>query len=500
MSLLGIDVGTTGCKAAAFALDGACIATAYREVPTDHPREGWAQVHSARVFEIVEDAVAEAAAQTKADPVTALGISSMGEAATPVSAGGEILGPAILSSDVRGAEYVQQLREGIGQEDFYAINPNILGVNYTMPKLCWLRDHEPELYGRAEKFLLCADLVALLLGGQAATSYSLANRTLLFDIRREDWSDRLISLVGLDREKLAPCVPAGRVVGTVRDDIAARLGLPRGVTVVTGGHDQCCNALGAGLVAPGRAVCGIGTYECITPVYDRIPEAGEMLSCSLNVEHHVLDGLYVSFLYNQAGSLVRWFRDTFAAADRRLARGADIYERLSDEMPDEPTGLLVLPHFEMTGPPHFAADSAGVIVGLRTSTTRGEILKAIMESVTFFFVESLEALRRMGIDASEFIATGGGARSDAWLQIKADVFGVPFVRPRVTEGSTLGAAMLAGLATGVIESPADAAARFVAPERTFEPDPSRHRLYRERIERYGQLYPLLREFLAACRR
>jgi xylulokinase len=497
VSLLGIDVGTAGCKAAAFAEDGRCVATAYREVPTQSPRDGWAELDSAAVFALVKETIAEVAAQTGGDPVTALGISSMGEAATPVSNDRRILGPCILMNDTRGGQYVARLREAISQEDFYAINPNILADCYTMPKLCWLRDHQPQLYRRADKFLLWADLVAFLLGGQAGTNYTHANRTLLFDIRAEDWSDRLLGLVGLDRRKLAPCVPSGTVAGEVSGELAAELHLPKGAAIVVGGHDQCCNALGSGIAAPGRAACGIGTYECITPVYDHIPQAASMLPHGLNVEHHVLGGLYVSFLWNQAGLLVRWFRDTFAAADRKLAGGsADIYDLLAAEMPAGPTRLLTLPHFEVTGPPHFTAESAGVILGLHGGTTRGEILKSIFESVTFYFVDGLAALRQAGIDTSELLATGGGARSDAWLQIKADILGVPVVRPRVTEASTLGAAILAGLATGVLDSPQQAAERFVQRERVFEPDPERHRIYRQRHERFRELYPMLKGFLA----
>jgi xylulokinase len=518
MSLLGIDIGTTGCKAAAFSDDGRCLASAYREYPTASPQPGWAELDSPAVFELVKAAIAEAAAAAAGagDPVAALGISSMGEATTPVSADRRILGPSILMSDSRGGRYVDALRRDISQEDFYAINPNILAASYSMPKLCWLRDHQGDLYRRADWFLHWADLVAFLLGGRAATNYSHANRTLLFDLRAADWSDRLIALAGLDRAKLAPCTAPGTVVGTVRADLAGELGLRAvgnggGVAIVLGGHDQCCNALGTGIVRSGGAVCGIGTYQCITPVYDRIPDAAFMLAHGLNIEHHVLPGLYVSFLYNQGGSLVRWFRDTFAGADRRLAdlagraldrpsgERANLYDLLAGEMPAEPTSLLTLPHFDVTGPPLFTAESAGVILGLRTSTTRGEILKSIMESVALYFVESFEALRAIGIDTSEFVATGGGARSDPWLQIQADIFGVPFVRPRVTEASTLGAALLAGLATGVFRSPDEAVGRFVQRERVFHPDPARHAVYRRKLSKYRQLQPLLRDILAPDR-
>jgi xylulokinase len=173
-----------------------------------------------------------------------------------------------------------------------------------------------------------------------------------------------------------------------------------------------------------------------------------------------------------------------------------VYDLLAAEMPEEPTRLLVLPYFEPSGPPGYVADAAGAILGLRTGTTRGEILKAIMECVSMYFVDSLAALHRSGLEASEFVATGGGAKSDAWLQIEADVLGVRFVRPRITEASALGAAMLAGIGTGVFTSAQDCVARFVERVRVFEPDPARHRLYQEKAILYQQLLPSLHGLLS----
>jgi xylulokinase len=498
VSLLGIDIGTTGCKAAAFSEEGECLTAAYREYPTLYARPGWAELDSRHVWSQVEEIISEVAAGTRDDPISALCTSSMGEAMVPVTTERQILGNSILCSDTRGEPYVEQLKRRISQEEFYAINPNILGPNYSLPVLLWLRDHEPALYGAADRFLLWGDMVGFMLGCEPVTSYSHANRTLLFDIRAEDWSERMLELTAVSRDKLGRTAPGGFVAGEVAPNAAERLGLPSGVEVVVGGHDQCCNSLGAGVCEGGRAVCGIGSFECIAPTYERIPETSVMLENGLNVEHHVLPGLYVSFVYNQAGTLVKWFRDTFAAADRELlGEEEDIYDALAGEMPPGPTRILTLPYFETTGPPDFVADAAGAIVGLRTSTTRGEILKSIMESVTFYFVDSLKALREMGIDTSEFVATGGGARSDAWLQIKADILGVPVVRPRITEGSMLGAAMLAGIATGVFAGAEEGVGRFVQRERTFEPDPGRHRLYAERFERYRELFPRLRDLLTS---
>jgi xylulokinase len=219
-----------------------------------------------------------------------------------------------------------------------------------------------------------------------------------------------------------------------------------------------------------------------------------MFEASLSIEHHAVPGFYVTFLYNQAGSLVKWHRNTFAAQERTAA-GEDIYDRLTAEMPDEPTRLLVLPHFEPTGAPGCIDATSGVILGLHTSTTRGDILKAIMECETFYFLEAAETLARLGVKSESYIASGGGAKSDRWLQIKADVMGVPYERASETEAGALGVAMIAAKATGVFASYKEACRQWLRLGRVFEPDSRRHAFYREKFEHYRQLYPRLHDIL-----
>lgn len=527
MSILGIDLGTTGCKAAAYARNGRCLAQAYREYGVVPHAAGRVELDSREVWDKVRQAIREVVAGVKTatrlggkspvqtsgtpaereagrpleirtagrDPITALCVSSFGEAFVPVSKDREILGPSILNTDPRGAEFADTLAHDIGQEAFYRINPNLIGPQYSLPKMMWLRAHEPELFGQADYFLFWADFVPFMLGCEPTASNSLANRSLLFDLWKNDWSDRLLEWSGIKRGKLGRIVPGGTIIGTVGDRAADDLGLPLGVRVVSGGHDQCCNALGAGGIAPGKAVCGIGTFECITPTYGEVADPMRLLDLRLNIEHHVLPGLFVSFLYNQAGSLVKWFRRTFAANDV-VPPGTDIYAMLDRETPEAPTKLLALPHFDPPQWPEHIADTAGVIAGLKSETTRGEILKALMECETFYFADSLAALEKLGIETREMIATGGGARSDAWLQIKADIFGVPFVRPKNTEGSLVGAAMLAGIATGIYGSAAEAVEVFVKRDRIFEPDARRHAIYREKLRLYGELFAATRGLLS----
>ncbi len=492
MSLLGIDLGTTGCKAGVFGLDGACMAQAYREYHMLHPQPGWSELDSADVWKKTREVIAEVAAQAKKDPVTALSVSAFGEAFVPVSKDRRLLDNSILCVDDRGAEHVDRLVETFGREALYRINPNLLGPNYSLPKLLWLRDNRPEIYEEADYFLLWSDLVAFMLGCDPVTNNSHANRTLLFDLDQNDWSDDLLAWSGIPRRKLGRVVPGGTVIGTVSDSMADELGLPRGVQVVAGGHDQCCNALGCGGISAGKAVYGMGSFDCITPIYKKPHNPLRMLQEDLNIEHHVLPDLYVSFLYNQAGLLTKWFRDTFASADISPA-GKDIYEVLDSELPDAPTRLLVLPHFDP--PPHHSSDTSGVIAGLKTNTTRGEILKAIREGTALYFVHGMDTLRRLGMDTTGFIASGGGAKSDKGLQIRADIFGIPFIRPRITEAGLLGTAMLAGIAAGVFASALEAVELFVCDDRIFEPDAVRHAFYREKHALYQQLYPSLKPIL-----
>jgi xylulokinase len=244
---------------------------------------------------------------------------------------------------------------------------------------------------------------------------------------------------------------------------------------------------------------GMGTYLCAVPVFAQRPQAAAMISRGLSTEHHAAPGFFVSFIYNQGGILVKWFRDTFARLERDQMRtlGKDIYSFLLAEMPPEPTRLMVLPHFTMTGPPHFIQDTSGVIAGLKLNTARGEILKAILEATTFYLRESLDDLPAAGINISEYRAVGGGSKSDAWIQICADILGKPFTRPRVNEAGALGAAILAGLGSGLFPSLAAGVQAMVSLERRFEPDPRRVEIYQRRFAHYSRLGPALAETLHA---
>jgi len=482
MSLLGIDVGTTACKVAAFSVEGEPIAAASVEYDVQRRQPGWAELDSLAVWAQIKRAIQQVAAQCSADPVQALAVSSLGEAMVPVTRERQVLGPSILNFDVRGEEYLPALRQALPDEHLYRINGNTLGNHYSLTKLKWLKEHQPDLYQQADKFLLWGSFVSFMLGAEPVVDYSLANRTLLFDLDRGNWSEEIVSLAGLDRGKLPDIAPAGTVIGSVAAGVAAEVGLPPNVTIVAGAHDQCANALGCGVIGEGQAVYGMGTFLCITPVFSERREPALMLKRGLNTEHHAVPGRFVTFIYNQGGSCVKWFRDTFAALEHRQAQaqGRDVYTDLFAEIPSEPSSVLVRPDF--------TAASPGVISGLRLETSRGDILKGILEGTTFDLKEAVEALPPTGIHIADFRVVGGGSKSDAWVQICADILGRPFVRPQVREAGALGAAILAGVGRGVFPSFAAGVQAMVRLERTFEPDTQRQEWYAARFEEYRRLF------------
>ncbi len=473
------------------------LASAYEEYDYQHPQPGWAELDTLQVWDIVERAIRKAATGAPHDPIKALAVSSLGEAVVPVTNDRQILGPSLLNFDARGAEYVAELQRVVDDEQLYQIDGNTLGNHYSLTKLKWIKQHQPDLYQRTDKFLHWSGFVSFMLGADATVDYSLANRTLLFDLDRCDWSDELLDRVGLERDKLPRTVPSGTTIGSVSRTIAEELDLPAGIPVMSGGHDQCCNGVGCGVIEPGRAMYGMGTYITMMPVFRQRREPSVMIERGLNTEHHTAPGRYVTFIYNHGGSMVKWFRDTFAHAERQSAKasGQDVYALLTAEMPAGPSSVMALPHWGPTGPPHFIDDSCGVLMGLKLDTTRGDILKGLIEATTFYLREYFESLPATGITIDDFRAVGGGSKSDAWLHICADILGRPFVRAKINEAGALGAAIIAGTGSGIFPSLEAGVEAMVKLDRTFYPDPQQQRLYDDRFEKYQRLWPLMADYL-----
>jgi xylulokinase len=385
------------------------------------------------------------------------------------------------------------LEAAIGRERLAHLTGQPPAPVYTIAKLMWLRVHDPDLVARTWKFLCYGDLIAFRLGAEPAVDHSMAARTMAFDIRRRDWSDEILAVAGIARDQLATPVPSGTPVGVVAPAVARDLGFVGAPVIVAGGHDQPCGAFGAGVARAGEAMLAIGTTACLAPVFpaprDDLPERG--YPCY----PHVVPGAFITLAGNFTGaSLLRWFRDQFGAEERRIAAatGRDVFELLIAEASAEPSPLLALPHFAGAGAPHDDPNAKGALVGLSFATTRGQIIRALLEGVMFEMALNRECLADAGVPIASLVAVGGGARSDRWLQIAADVLGVPVRRAPQPDAACRGAASLA--ARGLSQD--DASVPIAAPPgndvETFMPEPARAARYRERLEVYRVLYDALR--------
>jgi len=496
MSLMGLDVGTTGCKAVVFNAEGKILAQAYREYPLLHPRAGWAELNMEVVLKKVEESIKEASLQARADPIKALSISTQGEAFVPIDEKGNLLTNGPVSFDSRGEEFIEWWRKKLGPERIMKITGMPLHPMFTLNKILWLKKNHPDIYRKAHKFLCCEDLIIYKLGLPPTIDYSLASRTMAFDILKKEWSEEILSLADIEKSLLPDVLPPGTVVGEIPRKIADRLHLRAKVLVVTGGHDQPCGALGAGVMREGVAMDAIGTVECIASVFKKPHLDKKMLDNSFACYPHTVPQFYITLAFNfTGGSLLRWFRDTLGENERERARreGRDVYSILIDEASSEPSSLYLLPHFTTTGTPHMDTNSAGAILGLSLDTSRSELIKAILEGISFEMKYNLSLLEEVGIFVRELRAIGGGSKSRKWLQLKADLYEKKVVSLGVSEAASLGAAILAGVAVGEYKSIEEAVETLVRIKETFYPQEKVTRIYEEKFLIYRDIYPALRD-------
>jgi xylulokinase len=492
MSYLGIDIGTTGCKAVAFDGDGRALCLAYREYATLSPQPGWFELDPWQVITACKQLIVETADKVKgSDPISAIGISSQGEAFTVLDKDGSYLCNAMVSFDTRSQPQVEQFTASFGQERLYRITGHSAHTLFSVFKVLWLKQNRPAIFKTIDRLLCFGDLLSYELTGRAMISYNLASRTMMFDVNTREWSKPVLEALGLDDSMLSTPVPAGHTVGTITRNIADELGLSPQTIVATGGHDQSCGALGVGVIGSGIAAYSIGTVECITPAFEGCVLNDTMRRSNFATYPHTVEGLYTTVAFNMTGgNLLRWWRDTLGTCELEQARrtGRDVYDIILHDIPLEPTSLFVQPHFTSTGTPYFDPAPIGAILGVSLATTKGELVRAILEGITYEMKLNLELLRKAGVDITQLRAFGGGAKSDAWMQMKTDILNVPIATLAVTEAGCLGAAMLAAKARGGIDSLRECSQTWIKPVHVYEPQPARSRKYRDRFEIYSHIY------------
>jgi xylulokinase len=498
MNLIGLDIGTTGCKAALFTDDGVLLGSANREYPVDIPLPGWAEQDAERVWRLAQEALRQVLAAAGVKRVAAVGLSVQGEAIMPVDAGGQALRPVILGMDTRTGGQNDWLCERIGAGYLFQHTGMPVHTINTLPKLLWLKQNEPEIWKQAAHFRLYEDFLIQKMTGNALISRCLASRTQLFDLPGDDWSEKILQAIQLDRGRLSKVCASGTAAGEMQSELAESLGLKNRPLVVTGGHDQACGALGVGLVCPGLSMVSTGTAEVVEVALGSANLNETLRQGNISVYAHVVPGLFLAMTLNHSGGLVlRWFRDTFSQEEMTLAeaRQQDPYDLIFEGVSRDPSPLLLLPHFAGSGTPDFDTQSKGALIGLTFATTKQDIAKAILEGLTFELRYNLEVLKAGQVDIQELRAIGGGARSKLWLQMKADVTGIPVRVPRITEAASWGAAILGGVAAGCFANPQDGAGRALQFNGLFEPDPQQQAVYEPRYQLYRSLYPVLKQVL-----
>lgn len=487
MAIAGIDIGTTGCKIAVYDEKGARF-RAYRDYPISRTASEH-EVDVRSIWDAVRALVREAAAAVPG--IRGVGVSSFGESFALLDEDDRPLMDAILYTDPRGGEECERIARELGGERVAGITGLTPHAMYSLPKLMWVKAHRPEVWERARCILLMQDFVVYMLTGVRQIDHSLASRTMALDIKNRAWSREMLAYAGIDPQLLSRPVPSGTAAGPVRPELRAELNLPADALIASCCHDQIAAAVGSGVYTRDVAVDGAGTTQCVTPVFAGVDRPGVMFGGGYAIAPFAADGLYATYAFSfTGGALVKWFVDHLAGNARAEAaqRGESVYQALERGMPDGPTGIYVLPHFAGAGTPYMDPGAKGVIWGLTIEHSLCDIYKAVLEGIAYEMRVNIERLREAGIHIRRLHATGGGAKSAKWLQIKADVLGIEIDSLGDSEAGIIGSILLTGVAAGAFRDLNEGAGALVKVLDTFRPHPARKAAYDAHFEQYRALY------------
>lgn len=493
MALMGIDIGSTGCKCAVYDYGGTELARGYREY--NRPA-GSTEFDGLKIWSLLGEIVPETV-RLAGEPVDAVAVASMGEAFAPVDVDGSPLHSFMQSTFKVDPAYLDDLRSRIG-ERIQSVTGLMPLARYSLVKMAYLRKEKPHIFAAAWKFMKLEDFIVFRLCGRAVSDYSVAARTAAFNLVENRYDAEILAAVGLTPDKMCEVLPTGTAVGGVTRETATLLGLAPGTPVVLGGHDVVPEHLCAGLLRPGMASAGLGTFESLAVLnLEGADNRDHLTTRNFSREYYPLSGYELVYGINpNAGGLLIWFRNEFGAPEMAEAeRSGDNPFRLLDNLVgDAPSGLLVVPHFVGSGVPEFAAGSRGTISGLRMSSTRGQIYQGFLEGIAFEMAYMAEQYEACGVRIAEIAATSGGARSRAWLRIRADILGLPIVPMHTSDTTLAGCAMLAGVAAGVYADLREAAKILIRRGEAVQPDAANHGRYREEYEKYRALRSVTMDF------
>ncbi len=473
----GLDIGTSGCKIALYDENCAFVRDAY--CPYDVSRSGGLhEIDVTAVFDAVKKVIKEA----DCSAVSSIAVTSFGETFTMLDENDNVCAPSMLYTDPRGKEAVMHLTERFGKEEMAFKTGTKMHEMYSLPKLMWIKENMPEAFSRAKKILLMQDYIVYMLSGVRQIDFSLAARTACFDIENKCWDEELLNFAGIDPSLLSAPVPTGTAAGTVRPVLSRELGVKCGALIVSGAHDQIAALIGANVLTNDCVMDGTGTVECVPVLFDRVVKDFTLFDMGYSYAPHPSGGYACYALSYAGGATLKWFRDNFSD---------ESYSELDNKVIPEPTDLLILPHFAGAATPYMDPGSKAAIFGLTFEHTKADIYKALMEGTAFEILLNLEILKKHGLSPKSVVVTGGGARSDVWLSVKADILNLPVTALSSGEIGSAGTAKTAGCAIGIYDEGSVPA----KPEKTFYPNKERHAFYEKQFRKYKKIYALSKEVL-----
>ena len=488
MYWLGIDVGTGGSRALLIDESGAvkhAHTVAHREMTMERPLwaeqdpDDWWAASAQAVQGVLRDAQVDGA------QIAGIGLSGQMHGSVLLDADGRVIRPALIWCDQRSQTQVDAINAKVGRENVLAYTANPVLTGFTLPKLLWVRDHEPANYERVRHLLLPKDYLRYKLTGEFASEVSDASGTALFDVVKRTWSKEMAAALGLDASILPRVYESAEVTGVISPEAAQATGLKAGTPVVGGGGDQAASAVGNGIVSPGIVSCTIGTSGVVfahldQPNFDPLGRVHTFC-------HAVPGKWHVMGVTQGAGLSLQWFRN-------QLAPGVS-YDDLMSEAATAPAGsqgLFWSPYLMGERTPHLDALARGGWLGLTASHRRAHLIRSLVEGVSYSLKDCLELLHGLGVDPAAVRLSGGGAKSPFWRQLLANVFATRVSTLASQEGSAYGAARLAAVGTGAYASVPEACAATIREADSLAPQPAEAATYQRGYDVYRTLYPTLK--------
>ena len=493
MSLLGIDVGTGGTRAVLIDSEGRILTSATVEhIPFASPRTGWAEQDALDWWRAAAAAVRVVLSSEGVRPeeIDAVGLSGQMHGAVLLDERDEVVRPAIIWCDQRTKTQCSALTDKVGADRLIELTCNPALTAFTLPKMLWVREFEPEIWQLVRTVLLPKDFLRLQLTGEKATDVADASGTLIFDVAGRKWSEEMLAVADVDERLLPRVYESRQVTGVVSAAGAKATGLRAGTPVVAGAGDQAAGAVGMGIVSAGTVSATIGTSGVVFAVTDRPsldPQGRVHTFC-----HAIPGRWHVMGVTQAAGLSLRWFRDQFGAGEED---SRDPYDRLTEEAASAPAGAdgaLWAPYLMGERTPHLDPNARAALVGLTASHTRAHVVRAILEGVAFSLRDTFEIFREMNVPVGTIRLGGGGARSSLWRQIQADIYGREVEMVEAEEGAAYGAALLAGVGGGIWPSVDGACGAVVRVADRVTPEPANRSLLDKQYQAFRRLYPALR--------